>query len=588
MKKQILIAILLVLSISFCGLIAQDKSEIMQAMRDEIKRTKNELQLETLEKPYFVEYTLKQLSPIVIHSTLGSIVDIDSNKSTLLDVGLRVGSYQLDNTNYFDIALSFFGSGDDEEDFSNRNVPINLDYNSLRRELWLATDAAYKQASEIYSKKLATMRNRIRQDTTYDFSLTKIAQYDFKTELPKFDIKYFENLSKELSAIFAEYPSINLSSVTIEFIPKQVYYANSEGIEYVRTDLYIGLEAAIASQSEDGMPVANFYTASAQNPKDLPAKDSLIRAMRTIANNLTKQKSAQFIEEPYSGPILFEGQAAAEAFAQVFAPNLVAQRQSMTEGGMRQSDRYSAFQMKIGGRVLPEFLSVKDSPFIKSFDKTIVIGHYNIDDEGVLPQEVNLVEDGYLKNLLSSRIPIRRIKQSNGHKRGGAPMFSTLQLYPTKDKQSNLKEMREKMMKLVKDRDLPYGIIVRKVMNQNIMFTVLQRITGGSFPSPRSEGRLSLVEAYKVFPDGKEELIRGAEASGLTVQSFKDIIMADNNFYTCNFLAPSVVSSFLSGGDQYVGSTVITPDILFEDGEIRPIEADFPKPHLLSNPIGKK
>lgn len=586
MKKKylslIIVIFLAVINYSFAQ--ANKTDELMQAMRDEIKRTMDELRLESLEKPYFVEYTLKQNNPYVIKAMLGSIVDIETNYLSLIDVGLRVGSYKLDNSNYFDIGLSFFGSGDDEETFTNRRAPIELDYNTLRRELWLATDAAYKQSSEIFSKKLATLRNRIRKDTTHDFLMIDPQRHSFKKDIPSFDNNYFENLCKDLSAVFLEYPSINSSRVLIEYLPKITYYVNSEGMEFTRTDLYIGLETAVAAQSEDGMPLAEFFTAFAKNPNDLPSKDSLLKAMHSIAKKLVELKNAKFIEEPYSGPILFEGQAAAEAFAQIFAPNLVAQRQPMTEGGMRDSDRNMAFQTKIGGRVLPEFLSVSDKPSIEKFDKTVAIGNYDIDDDGVLPQNVDLVQDGYLKNLLSSRIPIRRVKKSTGHKRGGAPMFSVMQLQAAKNKHNSYSEMKKRMLKLVKDRELEYGIIARKVMNQNIAYTVVQRISGGIYPIAR-DNRLTLVEAYKIYPNGKEELIRGAEASGLTVQSFKDIIMVDNNYYTYNFLAPSVVSAFLTGGDQFVGSTVIVPNILFEDGEIRPLEADFPKPPLLANPL---
>ncbi len=588
MKKTGLVIIALILSIVVNNLKAFDDKEIMQAMRDEIKRTMDSLYLESLEKPYYVEFMLEHTDSRVVRASLGSVLDTVTNERAELDVGLRVGSYELDNSNFFDFAFSFFGSGDDEETFSGRRVPLELDYKNLRRELWLAADAAYKQNSEIYSKKLAVMKNRIRKDTTPDFIQLGPARHYLKKEIPEFDKQYFVNLCKDLSAAFKDYPDIHVSNVLVEYIPKTTYYVNSEGREYIKTDFYLGMEAVAATQADDGMPLAEFYTAFVHNPNNLPSKDSLLKAVKNIAAKLVELKNAKYLDEPYSGPILFEDQAAAEIFAQVFAPNLVTQRQPMTEDGVRESDRYTAFQMKIGGRVLPEFLSLKDIPSLEKFDGTITLGHYQLDDEGVPPKDVSLVEAGYLKNLLSSRVPIRRVKKSNGHKRGGAPMFSVLKLEPVKGKASAFEEMKARMMKLAADRELPYGIIVRKVMNQNIMFTTLQRITNAEYPTPRSESKLAIAEAYKIYPDGREELVRGAEANGFTVQSFKDIIMADKDYYVLNFLAPSVVSAFISGGEQFVGSTVIVPDILFEDGEIRPLESDFPKPPLLKNPIGKK
>ena len=110
------------------------------------------------------------------------------------------------------------------------------------------------------------------------------------------------------------------------------------------------------------------------------------------------------------------------------------------------------------------------------------------------------------------------------------------------------------------------------------------RLTYGGYPASPGGDKLQVIEAYKIYPDGSEELVRGCETNGITVQSFKDIILTGNDKYAYNYLAPSVISPFITGGSQYVGASVIVPDLLFEDSEIRPIEDDFPKPPILGNP----
>jgi hypothetical protein len=122
-------------------------------------------------------------------------------------------------------------------------------------------------------------------------------------------------------------------------------------------------------------------------------------------------------------------------------------------------------------------------------------------------------------------------------------------------------------------------------MDQNLLFTGVFRQTGSDLPISQGEGKLGLLRAYRVYPDGREELIRGVEAAGIAPSLFKDILAVSKQKSVHNFLAPSVVPSFISGGAAYVQASIITPDILIEDVEVRPLEGDMPKPPVLSNPV---
>lgn len=579
-------SIFVILIFSFAP--ALPNEELMQAMRDEIKRSMNELKLDAMQKPYYIEYTVTFRDSYSVRAALGSLVESNKIKTVQLNVGVRIGDYKFDNTNFFDIGLSFFGSSDDEENFKGRNIPIESDYKSLRRELWLSTDAAYKQALELYSKKEASLKNRLRKDTTVDFIFIAPEKNIDTFKIPAFNKAKYENLCIKASEIFRAYPLIATSSVVAEYIPKTVYYVNSEGREYIKTELFSGIEIVAYTQAEDGMPLSEYFTSYGRTPEELPEIDSILKATNKIANNLNSLYKSKLLEEPYSGPVLFEKNAAAELFLQVFAPNLVAQRQPLTEGGFQDNERYGAFQTKIGGRVLPEFFSVVAKPSLNKFEITPLSGFTKIDDDGVYAKDVELITAGYLKSLLSSRVPIKRVRETNGHRRGGSPMLSTLELSADTEKSMAYNDLKLRMVKLCKDRELPFGIIVKKILNQNIMYTSLYRLASGDFEFPRGDSKLLVVEAVKVMPDGSEELIRGALAAGFTVQSFKDIIAAGNSPYAYNCLSPSVISPYMSGGDQYVGVSVIVPDLLFEDGEIRALDSDFRKPPFIANPINTK
>jgi hypothetical protein len=587
-KNKNFAVIMMVFLFSVISLSANNDEEILKAMRDEISRSMNNLKLESLQKPYYIEYRLRLISATRISSNLGKTLDKGNTNFAQLTVDLRIGDYKFDNTNFFDVGLSFFGSSDDEESFKNRKVQFEQDYNSLRRELWLATDAAYKQSSEIFTKKESALKSRMRRDTTPDFIRVSPAKNYAKTEYPQLNLQYFEKLANDLSGVFRDYPEINKSSVGVEYIPETVYYVNSEGMEYISTDYQTGIEITAFSQADDGMPLMDYFTSFSKDPKDLPTADSLIKATKDVAETLTKLRKAPFLEESYSGPVIFEGQAAVESWAQVFMPNLVAQRSQMSEGGVQQPNRYQAFQSKIGGRVLPEFMNIKANPLEDKFNNTDLIGYYKIDEAGIPAEEVSLVEAGYLRNLLSDRIPTKRVKKSNGHRRGGGAMLSNMFVNADNEKSLNSQELKNKMMQLCKDRELPYGLIVRKVANQNLIYTSLYRLSMGGFTIPRGDGAMNLTRTYKVYPDGKEELIRGSEIASMSAMSFKDIINTGKSLFVYNYLAPSVISPFITGGDQYVGVSIIAPDILFEDLEIKSPDEDFKKPPILSNPLSTK
>jgi hypothetical protein len=562
---------------------------IMQAMRDELKRSMQSLKLESLDKPYYIEYILKVQNDKHCKGVLGDLIENKSSKNVYLTVGVRIGDYSFDNSNFFDVGFSFFGSTDDEENFQNRSIPEELNYDVLRHELWLATDAAYKRNSEIYSKKIASLKNIIRKDTIPDFAKVDIHKSFDTIKVDDFNLEKYSNLIKKLSEIFKNYPNISVSQVSFEYLPTRIYYINSEGIEYIKDDYFSGIEAVAYIQTPSGTPLIEHYSTYSMHPENLPTADSLTNAIKDISDKLNLLVSKNSLEETYNGPVLFDEQAACQVFAQSFIPNLVAQRQPLSEGfSFGMGNKTTTFQKKIGGRVLPEFLSVFDSPIDAKYKKTELLGYYKFDDDGVPSNRTTVVENGFLKTLLTDRTPIKRVLQSNAHKRRGGALFSNIFIFPDPMKAVPTKDLKQKLLDLVKQRDLPFGIIVRKVIDQNIFSTNLMSTTYGQISYFIDQNTIPIIEAYKVYPDGKEELIRNTQINSLSAQSFKDIIFIGKDSYVLNYLAPAVVNSFMSGGDAYVGSSIISPPVIFEDLEINPIDKDTPKPPYIPNPLVKK
>lgn len=560
--------------------------QAQQAMKDELQRSIDSLAIEGLTKPYYLEYTLRYRWTSRATAAFGAIVDSGTTQTARLTVGVRVGSPTRDNTNFFDAALFFFGGAEQEEPYRNRSIPLELRYRVLRRQLWLATDAAYKAALEQYAKKEAVLKNRVQRDTTPDFvPLQPETLADTSRPLPHVSLPAIAKHLEEISAIARNYPALQQATVTFEHLPELVLYVNSEGRNAIMLRRQVGIEIVASGQAADGMPLAQTYAVYAPTVEELPPWDSLARAMHAVAMRLSEQVRAPAIDEPYSGPVLVRGQAAAELIAQVFAPNLVAQRPALSEQGVQQMERFTAFQNKIGARVMAEFLTVESTPNRTTIAGVPVAAAYRIDDQGIQAEPLVLVRRGYLEHLLSSRTPTRRVRQSNGRARGGEAMYDVIVLRSDDRRRiASDEQLLEQMQRILKRRDLPYGYIVSEILNQNLLYTALYRQTGGTFPTG-SDNQLPVLTVERVWRDGRRERVRGLSLSAGGYQLFRDVVAVGRSTYVHNLLAPAVISPFQTAGSQYVVATIATPDLLFEDVELRPIEDGFPKPPLLPSPI---
>lgn len=587
MKIRITLSLLILFTVTCFGF-DKPNEEIIRAMKSELNRSIANLKISNLQSPYFIEYQYVEYDTKSMRGTLGSVEAEDANKTAYINVGVRVGDYSFDNSNFFDVGLGFFGSSDDEENFKKRKVSYSPDYNYLRKEFWLATDAAYKQTAELYSKKEAILKNRMRKDTIPDFiKLGTFPKGNDIKDIPKFDNDYFSNTIEKVSGIFNSYPEIYTSGVSVEFIPKRIYYVNSEGIEYIKDTYYTGFEVVAASQDKDGMPIFDHYTTYSINPSDLPNLDSLVKATKLLADNIKEKLSLKQLDDYYVGPMIFADQAAGEIFAQSFLPKLIAQREPLTDGGFSSEDEDAVFQRKVGGRVLPKFLSVTDKPSLNKLNNVDLIGVYNIDDDGLKAQDVEIVKNGYLETLLSDRVPTKRITKSNGHKRGGSVMFSNIIIdNNNKEKTKSYQELEKSMMEMVKKRELDYGIVITKILDANIRYTSLYRIMNGNIELPFGK-KIYVMEGYKLYKDGKKEKFSGMALPPMNVLQFKDILLTSNKKYIMNFLAPSVISPYLTGGDSFLPSSIAIPDLLFEDGELHKIEEDFKRPPYVQSSLVK-
>jgi hypothetical protein len=402
-----------------------------------------------------------------------------------------------------------------------------------------------------------------------------------------------EALVRDLSALFREMPDVFSSAVHLEVINNDIRYLNSEGTTYTRLEPGVMFVATARTQAGDGMALEDFVAAYGRSMQDL-SKETLAALIREMGGRLKQLREAPLLDH-YSGPVLIEGQAAAELFTRVFAPKLLAVRRPLFDNpqlAVFLGQQGETFADRIGGRVLPDFLNVVDNPTLEEYQHTPLVGGYKVDEEGVRARETLLVEKGVLKTLLASRDPVPGITHSTGNNQGGpGPLPSNLIVSAEKGLSSE--EMRAELLRLVKQRGKEYGIIVSRVSNPLTLPSLNQLLTMFMPPGMRGEGGEIVILATKVFPDGHQEVIRNAELSGLSVAAFKDIVAAssEQTVYSTPFMTASALTGMFSGGGGPTGAAILSfvvPSLLFDDLSLKKPSGEIPKLPVAKHPFFDK
>lgn len=552
---------------------------LLKAMRDEMDRSMAQLRLENLDKPYFIAYRAQETSTMSASASFGSLLSSTENRTRAFTVEIRVGDYALDNTNFLSPGPGAFGVG-------SARLPLEDNYKEIRRQIWLATDGAYKKAVEDLGKKRSALQNRNRTDALPDFSKEQAATVTEPAAPLAVNRAEAEKMVRELSALFRNSPQVSTSTVSWNAVSNRRLYINSEGTSFTRTVPQVTFTVLAGAFAADGMPLQDFLAAYGRSMEELPKKDELAAGIREMGERLARLREAPLLDR-YNGPVLFEGQAAAEIFSQAFAPRLLAVRRPISDNAQMEraaSQSENPFLDKLGSRVLPDFLSVEDNATRKEFQGARLMGWFPVDDEGVTSRETKLIEQGFLKTLLSTRNPVRGIKGSSGSRRGAGPAPSNLIV--TAEKGLSDQELKDQFLKVIGQRNKEFGIVIRRMGNP-----AMRALRDASFAAPGGEG--SPVEgailAYKVFPDGHEELIRNAAVTGINPAAFKDILAASatQNVYTAPFSGRTGVGQVVFDGGTSIVSFAV-PSLLFEDVTVTKPRGDIAKPPVAKHPFFDK
>jgi len=478
--------------------------------------------MEQVAAPYYVEYRIFDLDQYSAEAAYGALRVDMRTRMRFVRVVVRIGDYKQD---------SYIGQGQGTVDY----MPLDNDMLALRHQLWLATDRAYKSAAEALTAKQSQLKQLTVDQPVDDFAHADPVQSIGPLAALEFDPEPWKRTLQDASALYKGDPEIESFGSSLNFHAVNRYFVNSEGTVVRSGQTFYQMGIAASTQAADGMSLARDSEFTIASMKELPSANDFVARATKLAGSLKELRAAPVTEEEYRGPVLFSADAGAAIFADLVGENILGRKPELG----KNSRTTGAFAASYKSRVLPDFLSVVADPTVASYHGASLLGHYEIDDEGVPAQRVSLIEKGNLVNYLLGREPIRDFPVSNGHARAqiptGTPGPHNSNLIVTSSQPMATAEMKKKLIEQCQQRDLPYCYYVE---------------TFGPKLTPRL--------LYKVWTkDGHEELVRGAAFGDLDIRALRSNLIA-------------------AGDDAYVDNrmlniphSIVAPSILFDELEVK-------------------
>jgi TldD protein len=526
---------------------------LLQTMQRELKRATTDL-AKSGPPPYFLSYAVTDLDANAIVAANGGLIFANSRRVRLADVMMRVGSTALDNTHNQSRASGIVSG----------SLPLDNDNDAIARVLWQLTNREYEQASAAFLKvKTNTAVQSEEEDKSPDFSAETSEVHSAKAVAPpQFPQKAWEERIRALSARFLKYPEVYSAIVSLQTSVDRTSLATSEGTALVRPGSSARLVIQGETRADDGMDLMRVETFQGDFANELPGDAELNAKVVSIATDLKALRAAP-VAEPYAGPAMLSGRAAAVFFHEVLGHRLEGHRQ-------RDEGEGQTFTKKVGQLVLPDFLSVTDDPTLKELNGIKLAGYYDFDDEGVPAQKVNAVENGVLKNFLMSRMPIKNFSNSNGHGRrqpGLMPTGRQGNLIVTSTKTVPEAELRQKFIDEIKRQGKTYGLYFDDIQGG---FTLTGRASPQAF-------QVLPVMVYRVYADGRpDELVRGVDIVGTPLLSLTKIILTGDKEQVFNGICGAESGS--------VPVSAAAPAMLFSEIEVQKRRRGAERPPILPPP----
>jgi TldD protein len=509
-------------------------------------------------RPHYAAVAVEDRWRTTLSAGDGVVAQSETQRERALDVDLRVGSPELDSTH------ALRGLSAMEEDERDR-VAAPLDEGwALRQAVWREVDQAYRQGRERLIMLRANLSVKAdEEDRAPDFEPRTAVVDRRPVAALAIDPAAWEPVLAELSARLSTGEHTQTGAASLQATRVVKTFVDTEGTRLVHGGILARVSLVASAQAPDGDPVQVYRAIDVHDPAKLPPREALLALADEIVAELERQRTAPR-GEPYSGPVLLRGRAAAVFFHEVMGHRVEGHRQ-------KSDDEGKTFADSVGKPVLPTWLSVIDDPTIARLAGEDLNGYYSYDDEGVAAQRALVVDDGRFTGFLMSRSPITGFEHSNGHGRRMAGRWPRARMANTiveNDEPVPFPALRRQLLDLVKKQGLPFGYIVDEIDGG---FTLTGRVMPNAF-------NVRANAVWRVYADGRpDQRVRGIDLVGTPFAAFASIVAAGDD--------PTVFNGSCGAESGWVPVSGVAPSVLFSRLEFQLKEKGEDRPPLLPRPV---
>lgn len=490
------------------------RSPLLDIMLSEVQRSMRVLSRQQLPA-YYLAYQIHDQRKVVIETEGGALTAYVDDKDRFLDTHVRVGKPMLDNTHQMSSEQQHLINGP----LPRRGViPFDEDEHAIRHHLWLDTDRRYREAELSLRVVLTDKSVTAHEDSPPDFVLEQREEYIQPKATLEFDKQAWIERARECSR--RAFKGIaTRGNCRLDFESRTVYFVNSEGTVLQTSWTSALLSISVGVKADDGMPLSRSEQRYARTPADLPDDAEMSKMIDIVTTDLDALHKAPVVD-PYVGPAILEGRAAGVFFHEVFGHRIEGHRQKQRTSGQ-------TFTSKVGKRIAPDWLTVYDDPTLTELNGVWLNGFYRFDDEGVQARRVSLVDNGVLRGFVMGRDPIKGFANSNGHGRkepGRSAVSRQGNLVVEASRSVESRVLEEALLDEIKRQGKPFGMVFTDISGG---FTNTSRFLPQAF-------KVNPVMAYRIYPDGHRELVRGVDIVGTPLTAMGAILGASREVETFN------------------------------------------------------